>query len=116
MNASFLQERKCLHVAVNKGDYDVLRAITIARGISLQEFFTGVAQRIARGDHVAMKLLDQIVANKITDEVARIAAGIPKMSSDTSSKIDDVDKDTIFDMLDSYAKLKEVNDVQRDDK
>jgi hypothetical protein len=65
MRGDLLKKRRGLHIALTKEVHAALRATLFVHGLSMQDVFDDYANRIASGDHTAMRFVEKLAMEKL---------------------------------------------------
>jgi hypothetical protein len=99
MRTDVLADKKCVHVKLDKATHMSLRSKLFKHNISMQDLFEECARLVATETTRGQALVDSIVARKIKEAIT----GIKKRNE---SKIDDLDVDTLYNMINGNSEFK----------
>ena len=93
MRTDILQDKKCVHVKLDKDVHAALRAKLFQHNLSMQEVFDEFAKLIASDDARAGRMLEQLVMRKVKEAID----GKPKRTRDRS--VNELDHDALYDLI-----------------
>lgn len=93
MRTDLLQDRKCVHVKLDKEVHAALRARLFQHNLSMQEVFDEFAKLIATDDRSANRIVENLVMRKVKEAIE----GKPKRQRDRS--VGELDHDTLYDLI-----------------
>lgn len=93
MRTDLLQDRKCIHVKLDKDVHASLRAKLFQHNLSMQELFNEFAKLVVSDDHKAGIIIERLVMRKVREAID----GKPKRSRDRS--INELDHDALYDLI-----------------
>lgn len=96
MRTDLFQDRKCIHVKLDKGVHAALRTRLFQHNLSMQEVFDEFAKLIATDDPKAIKIVEQLIMRKIRAEIE----GKPKRHDRSVSELD---HDALYDLIEEGA-------------
>lgn len=105
MRTDLLQDRKCVHVKLDKEVHAALRARLFQHNLSMQEVFDEFAKLIASDDSRANRMLEQLVMRKVRDAIE----GKPKRVRERS--VGELDHDTLYDLIEEGSKPDEPDEA-----
>jgi hypothetical protein len=93
MRTDLLQDRKCVHVKLDKDVHAALRARLFQHNLSMQEVFDEFAKLIASDDSRAQRIVEQLVMRKVKEAIE----GKPKRQHTRS--VNELDHDALYDLI-----------------
>lgn len=93
MRTDLLQDRKCVHVKLDKEVHASLRAKLFQHNLSMQELFDEFAKLVASDDHKAGVIVERLVMRKVKEAID----GKPKKQRDRS--VNELDHDALYDLI-----------------
>ena len=93
MRTDLLQDRKCVHVKLDKDIHAALRARLLQHNLSMQEVFDEFAKLIVSDDGRAEKIVKHLVMRKVKEAIE----GKPKRQRDRS--VNELDHDALYDLI-----------------
>jgi hypothetical protein len=95
MRTDLLQDRKCVHVKLEKDVHAAFRARLFKHGISMQEVFDEFAKLVCSDDSKATKIVEALIMRKIRE----VIDGAPKKKRRNERKINELDHDALYDLI-----------------
>lgn len=96
MRTDILQDKKCIHVKLNKDVHVALRSRLFRNNLSMQEVFNEFAKSIVSDETYATKIIENIVMRK----VRALIEGRPlRQKSDLDQRISELDHDVLYDLI-----------------
>lgn len=93
MRTDLLQDRKCVHVKLDKEVHAALRAKLFQHNLSMQEVFDEFAKLFAGDDRRAESIVENLVKRKVKEAIE----GKPKRPRDRS--VGELDHDALYDLI-----------------
>lgn len=93
MRADILQDKKCVHIKLDKQVHLALRSKLFHHDISMQEVFDAFAKLLVSEDARANRILEQVIIQKVKDAIE----GKPKKQKDSS--INELDHSVLYDLI-----------------
>lgn len=90
------QDRKCIHIKLEKDVHASFRQLMFEYGISMQETLNEFARVASARDRKAIAIIERYVDRKIKEQMERIEAGKPKKKI---QKVSELDHDTLYDLI-----------------
>lgn len=94
MRSDFFQDRKCVHVKIDKDVHAALRARLFQCNISMQEFFDEFAKVFVSDDVRATRVIDQLIERKLRAQLA----GESKITF-PKRRVNELDHDALYSMI-----------------
>lgn len=102
MRTDIFQDKKCIHIKLDKDVHVVMRTKLFERGLSMQELFNEFARLLAIDDSRAIKIVEQFEERKLNELLDRAPA--PTHRKKTSEKrIDELDHDVLYNLISGDA-------------
>jgi hypothetical protein len=92
MRPDILQDRKCIHVKLDKDVHAALRAKLFKHNLSMQEVLDEFSKLVASGDGRAEKIIEALVKRKVREALE----GLPKRRE---RNVNELDHDTLYDLI-----------------
>lgn len=93
MRTDLLQDRKCVHVKLDKEVHAALRSRLFQHNLSMQEVFDEFAKLVVSEDNRAEKIVERLVMRKVKEAIE----GKPKKQRDRS--VNELDHDALYDLI-----------------
>ena len=98
MRTDILNDKKSVHLKLDRDVHTGLRTKLFQHNLSMQELFEEFASLVISDDHKACKILEQVVVKKV--EIS-IDGHIKKKRKKTLIDIPEKDRQTIYSMIES---------------
>jgi len=92
MRTDLFQDRKCVHVKLDKDVHASLRAKLFQHNLSMQEVFDEFAKLFVTEDSRANRIVEQLVMRKVKEAIE----GKPKK---LDRSVNELDHDTLYDLI-----------------
>lgn len=109
MRADLFQDRKCIHIKLDKSTHAAMRRELFQHNLSMQDVFDEFAKLLASGDRGAMGILNRLVIKKVNDKIAGLT---PRRQLDRS--IDELDHELLYNMINNLQEV-DKNDISGED-
>lgn len=96
MRPDIFQDRKCIHVKLDKDVHAALRGKLFKHGLSMQEVFDEFAKLFVSDDARVNRIIDQLVMRKIKEAIE----GTKESKLRRNHGINDLDHDALYDLID----------------
>lgn len=103
MRADLFQSRKCIHIKLRKEVHAGFRTKLFKMGLSMQEVLDEFAALVATNDPRAIRIVELLVKKKIQNE-------IDGLIDKRNAKVDELDHDTLYSMIDEENTSKKAKD------
>ncbi len=100
MRPDLFQDRKCIHVKIDKHVHAELRSRLFKHNLSMQEVFDEFAKLFVSDDAKANRIVEQLVARKLKDAIAGLSE--PKRHD---RKFDELDHDALYSLIDEKQEV-----------
>lgn len=92
MRTDLLQDRKCVHVKLDKNVHAALRAKLFQHNLSMQEVFDEFAKLVVTDDSRAGRIVEHLIMRKVKEAIN----GKPKKRD---RGINELDNDTLYNLI-----------------
>jgi|SRR6478735_9601550 len=96
MRPDLFQDRKCIHVKIDKHVHAELRSRLFRHNLSMQEVFDEFAKLFVSDDVKANRIVENLVKRKLKETIEALSE--PKQRRDRS--FNDLDHDALYDLID----------------
>lgn len=93
MRTDILQDRKCVHVKLDKEVHAALRGKMFQHNLSMQEVFDEFAKLVVSDDSRATRIVEHLVMRKVKEAID----GKPKKKRDRG--VSELDHDALYDLI-----------------
>lgn len=93
MRTDILQDRKCIHVKLDKEVHASLRAKLFQHNLSMQEIFDEFAKLVVSDDRAAERIVENLVMRKVKEALE----GKPKRPRQRA--VSELDHDALYDLI-----------------
>jgi len=90
------QDRKCIHIRLEKDVHTAFRQLMFEYGLSMQEIINEFARRASEKDPKAIKIIDQYAKFKIDEQLKKLQSPVVKKANE---KVSELDHDTLYDLI-----------------
>lgn len=94
MRPDIFQDRKCIHVKLDKDVHAELRARLFRHGLSMQEVFDEFAKLFVIDDIKANRIVEQLIKKKVQDAIE----GKPRPKRG-ERRVNELDHDVLYDLI-----------------
>lgn len=98
MRADIFQDRKCIHIKLDKDVHAAFRGKLFKHNLSMQEVFDEFAKQFVTDDTRAVRIVEQLVMRKVKEAIE----GKPKKRD---GSVNELDHDTIYDLIEEGAEI-----------
>jgi len=95
VRTDILYDRKCLHIKLKKDVHLKLREKLFVHELSIQALFDGFAQLVVDNDKRAMKILEDVVVQRVKEQLEKTTQRI----APTRERINELDHNTLYNMI-----------------
>jgi hypothetical protein len=95
MRADVLQDRKGIHVKLDKETHAQLRTKCFQYGLSMQEVFEEFARQLATDEFRAVRIVENLVSRKVQAQLD----GEPRRKRRRSQGVGELDQDTLYNLI-----------------
>jgi hypothetical protein len=106
MRTDLFQDRKCIHVKLDKDVHAALRAQLFKHNLSMQEVFDEFAKLFVTDDVRASRIVESLVMRKITEALEGTKKS-KKAKKRSDRKINELDHDSLYHLIDSQTEVVE---------
>jgi hypothetical protein len=100
MRADLFQDRKCVHIKLEKEVHAAFRARLFRHGISMQEAFDEFAKQVSEGMRSANAIVETIINRKIKEAIdGRVSKPPRKRES-----FGELDSESIYNLINGQSK------------
>lgn len=97
MRTDLFQDRKCVHVKLEKDTHAAFRTRLFTHNLSMQEVFEAFANLVVRGDSRANKIVENIIVKKVE---AQIDGKIKRRRK--KEKVSENERDVLYNMIEGH--------------
>lgn len=95
LRQDFFQDKKGIHVKIDREIHSALRAFSFQKGVSMQHLFEEFALQIVSGNKKAISIVDSMILRKLNLPKRR-----NKYKRKKTVELSDVDKQSLYDLID----------------
>ena len=99
MRADLFQDKKCIHVKLDKNVHAELRSRLFKHNLSMQEVFDEFAKLFVSDDNKATRIVENLVQRKLKEAIEGLSR--PKRSE---RSFNELDHDALYDLIDEGHK------------
>lgn len=89
------QDKKCIHVKLDKDTHSAIRTLSFHKGISMQEMFEEFARSLTAGDKRAVGIIDKFILKKLN-----LPKRLNRYRKKKATELSDPDKQSLYDLID----------------
>lgn len=97
MRTDLFQDRKCVHVKLDKDVHASLRGKLFKHNLSMQEIFDEFAKAVVTDDPRAVKLIEAMITRKTN----AILQGLSLRKKRSDERINELDQDALYSMIEA---------------
>jgi antitoxin component of RelBE/YafQ-DinJ toxin-antitoxin module len=95
MRADIFQDRKCVHVKLEKETHAAFRARLFRHGISMQEAFDEFAKQVAEGNRSANIIVESLINRKLKEAIE----GRVTKTRKRKESLGELDSESIYNLI-----------------
>lgn len=96
MRADVLQDRKCIHIKLDKQVHAHLRAKMFQHGLSMQEVFEEFARQLVGDEFRAVRIVQNLISRKVQEQLEGVT---PKRRRRRDQHVGELDQDTLYNLI-----------------
>lgn len=101
MRTDLFQDRKCVHVKLEKSTHAAFRTQLFNHNLSMQEVFDEFARLIVRGDSRAQKIIENLIVRKVEAQIDGKLGHLKQKQKQKQKKkpVNENDRDLLYSII-----------------